>query len=170
MYEQARALYLDVNLRLAKQNAAEMMARLTEEMEQWGAETGMPVELQEDRSLDNLATLQLAWAYGRDRHIIRYQPAAPEILPHRIAHQLELIRLNQRAREAGRAKLFASTAEEKEYAMRIARRDADRLRKQGITGPMADHSARRSSTISRRRISRASPFSTQTTAGRREAV
>lgn len=138
VYEQARALYLEVNHRLAEQSGAEMMAQLEEDMERWGEETGTPVELQEDRSLDTLATIQLAWVYGRGRHIIKHQPAPPELLAHRVAHQFELIRLNHRAREAGRAKVFASTQEQQEYAMRVVRHDADRLRKQGITGARAE--------------------------------
>lgn len=138
VYEQGRALFLDVNRRLARQRGTEMMERLEEAMAHFGAETGIPIELQPDRGLSTLAVSQMAWVYGRDRHVIKYQPAAPEIVPHRIAHQFELIRLNHRAREAGRAKVFVTTPEQKANALRFVRRDADGLRRQGITGARAD--------------------------------
>ena len=138
VYEQARTLYLDVNRRLAQQNHKEMRDRLTQAMDAFAAESGTPVELQEDTGIDVFATSQLAWVYGRDKHVIRYQTAAPEVLPYRIGQQFEHIRLAHHAREMGRSRVLVSPPSNREYALRIVRKDADGLRRQGISGATLD--------------------------------
>ena len=138
VYRQAQRLYLDVNRRLAQQSQRQMLEQLRAEMDDFGERTGLPIELQEDAGLQVLATTQLAWIYGRQKHVIRHQPGEPEMLPHWIAHQFELIRLNWRAREAGRAKLFTSSTAQNQYALRIARKDAGSLRRRGLDETAVD--------------------------------
>ena len=139
VYEQARALYLDVNRRLARENHAEMRRRLMQAMDAFTAKSGTPIELQEDTSIDVFATSQLAWVYGRDKHVIRYQTAAPEFLPYRIGQQFEHIRLAHHAREMGRSRVLVSPPNNREYALRIVQKDADGLRRQGISGAALDN-------------------------------
>jgi Flp pilus assembly protein TadD len=138
VYEQARALYLEVNRQLAQQNHAEMLDRLKQAMDDFAAESGTAIELQEDSGIDLFATSQLAWVYGRDKHIIRYQATSPEVLPYRIGQQFEHIRVAHHARESGRARVLASSPSNKEYALRIVRKDTEGLRRQGLSGSALD--------------------------------
>jgi Tfp pilus assembly protein PilF len=137
VYEQARALYLDVNRRTAQENDALITGRLEEAIEDHTAETGYPVDLERDDSLSVAATTKLAWVYGQSRHIIRYKATAPAILPHLIAHEFEHIRLAHEARQAGRSKLFTSTARLEEYALGGSNGNRRKLQRRGFSDQMA---------------------------------
>jgi len=133
VYEQARALYVQVNRIVAEDNHAEMLARLEDVFEDYAAETSYPIELQQDDSLKLPATTKLAWVYERAHHVIKYSPTAPPaILPHLIAHEFEHIRLAYEAREAGRGKVFVSTDQITQNVLNSSSRSQRELRRRGI--------------------------------------
>jgi Tfp pilus assembly protein PilF len=136
VYEEARALYLDVNRRVAQENHPQMLQGLEEALEDHAEQTGYPIDLEQDDSLGVAATTKLAWVYGRERHIIKYKATAPAILPHLIAHEFEHIRLAHEARQAGCGKVFVSTDRAREYALRGSSGRKLKLRSRGLSDQM----------------------------------
>ena len=133
VYVEARGLYVEVNRTVAEDNHAEMLARLQDAFEDYAADTGYPIELQQDDSLKVPATTKLAWVYGRAHHVIQYRPTtAPAILPHLIAHEFEHIRLAYEARQAGRDKVFVSTDRITQDVLDTSSRAQRELRRRGV--------------------------------------
>ena len=93
VYAQGRDLYLKTQHDLAQANFALFMDRLRGDAEDLGRATGYPIRWQEMPQLEVAARAELAWMHGRSEHIVRYRATDEAILPHRIAHELEHIRL-----------------------------------------------------------------------------
>ena len=139
VYDEARALYLDVNRRIAQDSHTETMERLRQTLEDHAAQTGYPIDLEQDDTLSVAASTKLAWVYGRPRHIIKYRATEPAILTHLIAHEFEHIQLAYEARQAGRGKVFASTDIVREYATDDSHGGKRRLQRKGFSdGLIAD--------------------------------
>jgi len=132
VYEQARALYVEANYRLAQDRHAEAMERLKDAMDAHAAQTGYPIELEQDDALTVAATTRLAWQYRESHHLIRYKSPEPAIIAHLIAHEFEHIQLAYEAREAGRGKLFGGTERVSEYAARESGGSRRELRRRGF--------------------------------------
>jgi len=139
VYDEARALYVDVNRRIAQDSHTEIMERLREALEDHAARTGYPIDLEQDDTLSVKASTKLAWVYGRPRHIIKYRATEPVILTHLIAHEFEHIQLAYEARQAGRGKVFTSTDIVREYATDDSHGGKHRLQRKGFSdGLIAD--------------------------------
>lgn len=136
VYEEARALYIDVNRRIAQDSHTEVMERLREAMEEHAAQTGYSIDLKQDDALSVAATTRLAWKYGQRRHVIRYKSTEPAILTHLIAHEFEHIQLAYEARQAGHGKIFGATETVIEYAARDSDGSRRKLRRKGLSDQM----------------------------------
>ena len=132
VYAQGSDLYLKIQHDLAQANFTLFMDRLRGESEDLGRATGYPIRWQEMPKLEVAARAELAWMHGRSEHIVRYRTTDEAILPHRIAHELEHIRLIYEARTTDRNRLFASTPATLEHARRLVGQDRRKLRAQGL--------------------------------------
>ena len=132
LYAEARRLYLQANQRLAAASVTQMMDHVEQTrlaLEQAG---NIPIRIRQDDSLTVDATAQLAWRYARGYHLLKYRNKSPSITPHLLAHELEHLALELDARAAGRNRFFASTASNRDYAIRSVAGDTTRLKSAGI--------------------------------------
>jgi len=132
VYEQGRSLYLELSQKVAEKNQGEIAEKLQKLMDDFSAETGYPIEVERDDSLDVSAASRVAWVHKRASHLIQYKSTAAGIHPHRIAHEFGHLQLAHEARAAGRGKLFVVPHESKERVLRSLGKDARRLRGKGI--------------------------------------
>ena len=109
VYQQARSLYRNIRRRRAEQNHEQLMAQMRQVLAAYSKASGYQVRLQEDRSLETTAKIELAWRYGRAAHVIRYNTDKNAVgLPYLIAHEFEHALLAQEARAAQRNLHFAT--------------------------------------------------------------
>ena len=109
VYQQARSLYRNIRRRRAEQNHEQLMAQMRQVLAAYSKASGYQVRLQEDRSLETTAKIELAWRYGRAAHVIRYNTDKNAVgLPYLIAHEFEHALLVQEARAAQRNLHFAT--------------------------------------------------------------
>lgn len=119
LYAQARQLYLDTNTRVAETAYDRAMEFIAERQRALADQTGYPIETVADETLqDASAVTQMAWTHHRERHLLKYRQTNHAIIPHLLAHELEHIALEYRARQAGRARTFVTTARSREHAIR----------------------------------------------------
>jgi hypothetical protein len=82
----------------------------------------------EDNSLQRVsARTEMAWKHNRPFHRIVYRNLDKAVTPHLIVHELEHISLESDARKVGRNRIFLSTSESRELAIRSIRDDVFRL-------------------------------------------
>lgn len=139
---EARKLYAAVNERRALQDHERLMHYVFGRKDELEAETGYPVEIVEDPRLSpEYATLQPAWKYRRDHHLLRYRVKNPTITPHLLLHELRHLVLEAAARRAGRNRVYVMTARNRELAYRSIEGEIARLRQQGLLADTVDRVA-----------------------------
>ncbi|MDO8672644.1 MAG: tetratricopeptide repeat protein [Dehalococcoidia bacterium] len=131
VYQQARALCLDVNQRIIEKTYDSMMKTIDERMAQVKLETGFGVQLVEDNKLDVLAISEMAWRHGLPQHRIRYKSKTRLVVPHLLAHELEHISLEHEARALGQNRTFTTSSRTREIALRAVGNHAFKLRQKG---------------------------------------
>ncbi len=136
VYQQARSLYHNIRRRRAEQNRDQHMAQLRVILAAYGKESGYQVRLQEDRSLETAAKIELAWRYGHSAHVIRYNTDKNDVgLPYLIAHEFEHALLAQEARAAGRNLHFATDQNTERVVYAIIDKDIRHLHKRRDLSP-----------------------------------
>lgn len=139
LYVEARKLYAAVNERSARQDSERLMQYVFGRKDELEAETGYPIEIVEDPRLSpEYATLQPAWKYRRDHHLLRYRVKSPTITPHLLPHELRHLMLEAAARRAGRNRVYVMTARNRELAYRSIEGEIGKLRKQGLPADVVD--------------------------------
>ena len=133
VFENARALFVDVQTGLAEQHHAaanEAVEKLRVEMEQL---SGYPVRVSyEDFQAKIGAMMQMAWKHSRDHHLIRCRKSYPKpLMPHMLAHELGHLRLESNARRSGKNRFFVSSAKARETMIRSMEGDILRWQKRG---------------------------------------
>ena len=133
VFANARALFVDIQTSLAERHhaaATEAVEKLRVEMEQL---SGYPVRVSYEDFQEKVgASIQMAWKHRRDYHLIRCRKSFPErLMPHLLAHELEHVRLESNARRSGKNRLFVSSANTREVAIRSMGDDIVRLQKRG---------------------------------------
>ena len=94
------------------------MAQMRQVLAAYSKASGYQVRLQEDRSLETTAKIELAWRYGRAAHVIRYNTDKNAVgLPYLIAHEFEHALLAQEARAAQRNLHFATDQNTEQVVM-----------------------------------------------------
>ncbi|MCU7550394.1 tetratricopeptide repeat protein [Chitinophagaceae bacterium LB-8] len=91
-----------------------------------------PVLLQQDSTIATPAKLELAEKYNRPHHIVKYRAKTP-YTPHLIMHELVHLQFIEEARAAGVNELFISHEDSRQQFIKDFRKEAEKLRKQGIS-------------------------------------
>jgi tetratricopeptide (TPR) repeat protein len=131
-YQQASGLYLEINKLIAEKEYDQMMANITNRKVSIEAETGFPIEIIEDNTLEYVSAVsQMAWKHNRNEHIVRYRKKMPAVTPHLVAHELEHIILEHNARKENRNRVFITTANSREYSIKAISDHISKLKKQG---------------------------------------
>jgi tetratricopeptide (TPR) repeat protein len=132
VYQHAHALYLELNKHVAEETYDQLMASIMGQKIRVEEQTGYPIQIVEDNTLEYVSAIsQMAWKHNRDKHIIRYRKRIPAMTPHLIAHELEHIVLEQSARNAGRNRVFMTTANTREHAIKVISDHILKLKRQG---------------------------------------
>ncbi len=132
IYKYARDLYLDLNKQRAEKEYDQMMSAISIQQKKLGEETGYPVQIIEDNTLEYISgTAQMAWKHNREDHVIRYRNKSAAITPHLLAHEMEHIVLEKNARQAHRNKYFMTTPTTREHSIRAVGDHIFKLKKQG---------------------------------------
>ena len=136
VYQQARSLYRNIRRRRAEQNHEQLMAQMRQVLAAYSKASGYQVRLQEDRSLETTAKIELAWRYGRAAHVIRYNTDKNAVgLPYLIAHEFEHALLAQEARAAQRNLHFATDQNTERVIYAILDKDIRHLHKRRDLSP-----------------------------------
>lgn len=136
VYQQARLLYRNIRRRRAEQNRDQHMAQLRALLDAYSKASGYQVRLQEDRSLETTAKIELAWRYGRSAHVILYNTDKNDVgLPYLIAHEFEHALLAQEARAAQRNLHFATDQNTERVVYAILDKDIRHLHKRRDLNP-----------------------------------
>ena len=140
VYGQARLLYRQIRRRRAEQNHEQLMVRMRATLDAYSKASGYQVRLQEDRSLETAAKIELAWRYGRSGHVIRYNTDKNAVgLPYLIAHEFEHALLMQEARDAQRNVNFATDQYTERVVYAVIDKDIRHLHKRrDLTPQMID--------------------------------
>jgi tetratricopeptide (TPR) repeat protein len=132
IYQYARELYLELNKQHAEKDFDRMMAAIADQQKKIGKETGYPIQITEDNSLEYISgTAQMAWKHNRTDHVIRYRNKSSAMTPHLLAHEMEHIVLEHNARQARRNKFFMTTPATREHSIRAVGDHILKLKKQG---------------------------------------
>ena len=136
VYQQARSLYRNIRRRRAEQNHEQLMAQMRQVLAAYSKASGYQVRLQEDRSLETTAKIELAWRYGRAAHVIRYNTDKNAVgLPYLIAHEFEHALLAQEERAAQRNLHFATDQNTERVIYAILDKDIRHLHKRRDLSP-----------------------------------
>jgi len=126
--EKVRQLYSELHFKLAERTFGSMMDYLDTRRRLLEEESRYPIEFIEDITLEYVsARTQTAWKHNRDHHEIRYKRKDRLTLPHILAHEMEHIQLEYKAREVGRNRLFVIDAGVDQQPMRSTRDDLNKL-------------------------------------------
>jgi tetratricopeptide (TPR) repeat protein len=119
IFEQARMFYCGLNDLIAARDINSAMEFVNQKKAELEQESGFAIKIEEDNQIGYIsAKTQMAWRHSRAYHNVRYKKNLPHVIPHIITHELEHIHLEHKAREAGRNRIFVSTAESRELALR----------------------------------------------------
>jgi len=134
VYKNARELYLELSIELARRACKMLMDSIMERKEALEIATGHPIVIEEDNSLEYISAVsQMAWKHKRNEHRVRYCMRSDAMTPHLVAHELEHIVLEQEARLINRNRFFATTAKTREYAVRAIADHITKLQRQGYS-------------------------------------
>jgi Tfp pilus assembly protein PilF len=135
VYAQARQLYARVQADLARRDESEMFKCVQNYKAGLEALSGYPIKIEEGDLTGTIgARIQMAWAHGRDHHLITTRRgSAPELLCHRETHELTHLKIEAEARQAGKNQFFITNERTHAAAHMALRADADKLRRSGST-------------------------------------
>ena len=134
VFDEARKFYQSLMVELAEKKhddafkAVEVMKRELQSL------SGYPVRVQTGDVPGKLAAImQMAWAHGRDHHLLVHRGDYPEhLLMHLIAHELGHLRLECAARKQNRNRILVATPANREKACGSMAVDVGKLRRMGL--------------------------------------
>ena len=104
LHKECRELYLRVSAQVAESDSQQLWIATLAYRDELAKDTSTPVDLVEDNGLaDATASSAPAWKGNCGRHIIRYNARGVAVIPHVVARELETIRMEHEARQAGKA-------------------------------------------------------------------
>lgn len=135
VYEGARQMYLKLQGELAERNESELFKLVQGYKAETETLSGYPVRLQSEKLEANVgATIQMAWKYQRDFHVLKIRASYPPPLAgHLEGHELTHLKMESEARQLGKNKFFSVTAATREMALRSLGNDIRRWEKLGFT-------------------------------------
>jgi Tfp pilus assembly protein PilF len=89
------------------------------------------IQLEENKDITTAAKIEFAERYGRDYHLVQYNPKYPAY-PHLIMHELTHLEFVLDAREAGANKVFYATADHRAAYDKKLKTWRKNMRKQGL--------------------------------------
>jgi len=135
VFVQARKIYGELMAEFAEKKSKDMWKVIEDIKNELADLSGYPVRIQSGGTPgDTMAVIQMAWKHGRNYHLIIHKEDIPDpILIHLIAHELEHLRLECAARQAGRNRYLVSTAANREKVIRSMAKDVTRWKRQGFS-------------------------------------
>jgi len=135
VFVQARKIYGELMAEFAEKKSKDMWKVIEDIKNELADLSGYPVRIQSGGTPSGtMAVIQMAWKHGRNYHLIIYKEDIPDpILIHLIAHELEHLRLECAARQAGRNRYLVSTAANREKVIRSMAKDVTRWKRQGFS-------------------------------------
>ena len=135
VYEGARQMYLKLQGELAERNESEVFKLVQSYQIEVEALSGYPVRIQTGELEAKVgATIQMAWKYNRDFHLLKLREDYPQPLTgHLQSHELTHLKLESLARKQSRNKFFSVSAATRETALRSLGNDIRRWEKLGFT-------------------------------------
>ncbi len=134
VYEGARQMYLKLQGELAERNESELFKLVQGYKAETETLSGYPVRLQSEALAANVgATIQMAWKYKRDHHLLKIRASYPPPLAgHLESHELTHLKMESVARQANRNRFFSSSPASRETALRSLGNDIRRWEKLGF--------------------------------------
>ncbi len=135
VFTQARKIYGELMAEIAEKKRKDMWKVIEDIKNELADLSGYPIRIQSGGSPGGtVAVIQMAWKHGRNYHLILHKEnISDQILIHLIAHELEHLRLECAARQAGRNRYLVSTAANREKAIRSMAKDVTRWQRQGFS-------------------------------------
>ena len=126
--KECREFYLRLSAQVADTDHDRLWKDVLAYRDQIAGITACPVDLIEDNCLeDTTATSVPAWRGASGKHVVRYNSRGKPVMPHIVARELEAIRMEHEARQAGKAsdRAYASDSPDRataieEHVRRIA--------------------------------------------------
>ena len=137
--DQARKLYGPVQEKLASQQHPEAFKAVHNFRAELESRSGFPVQVTEGVFRDKTtATIQMAWKYGRDHHLIKMREGLPESLHvHQLAHELSHLELEAAARQVNKNRSFATNPRTEQVSMQRLAGDIQKLQRKGYPAEAA---------------------------------
>jgi FimV-like protein len=134
VFDQARTLYGTVQEDLMKQQHPEAFKAVENLRADTERLSGYQVRVTQGEFKDKTsATIQMAWKYGRDHHLITFRTSLPEPLrTHQMAHELSHLQLEAEDRIAGKNRFFVTTAATERRALERLNNDIHHLQRKGF--------------------------------------
>jgi tetratricopeptide (TPR) repeat protein len=134
VFDQARTLYGTVQDDLMKQQYPEAFKAVENFRAGLEQLSGYPVRMTEGEFKDKTsATIQMAWKYGRDHHLIKFRMSLPEDLrTHQMAHELSHLQLEAEARKVGKNRFFVTTTATERSVLQCLDGDIRKLQRKGF--------------------------------------
>lgn len=136
LYKKSAGFLLDVAGRLTSQiDSKSVVNSFVKELE---VKTDVDIKVREDKDLKTAAKIEYAEVHGRDYHLVLYKPKHPGV-DHLILHELTHLELAHEAREIDNQKVFTSNASTKSSFKAAYKKDAEKLKKQGVPEAKVDN-------------------------------
>ena len=101
--KECREYFLRLNAHVAESDHEPMWQAVLSCRDELAQITALPVELVEDNSLEDTTAISVpAWRGDNGRHVVRYNSKGQAVVPHIVARELETIRMEHEARQAGK--------------------------------------------------------------------
>ena len=135
VFSQSREIYGELMAELAEKKCKEMWKVIEDIKSKLAVLSGYPIRVYSGETPSGtIAVIQMAWKHKRDYHLIIHKRNIPDpILIHLIAHELEHLRLECAAKQAGRNRYLVSTAANQKRAIRSMAKDITRWQRQGFS-------------------------------------
>jgi hypothetical protein len=133
IFDESRLQYEECQEELAKRYAREVEHEISNLIAQLEESTGYPVHREERGDVPfAVAKMEAAWTHRKPHHtIVTKADANPLHLGHLVSHELMHLRLQHDARVAGRNRLFMTSAQTREFAIRSMAADIEALQRTG---------------------------------------
>ncbi len=135
VYDGARQLFGKLQVDLAQRNESETFKLVQNYKGEMETLSGYPIRIQEENFESKLgATIQMAWKYKRDFHLLKIRASyPPPLVSHLESHELTHLKLESEARKAAKNLFFSTTAKTRETAIRSFAGDIRKWEKAGYT-------------------------------------
>ena len=134
VFDQTRALYDALQDDLMKEQHSEAFKAVENLRAGLELLSGYPVRVTEGEFKDKTtATIQMAWKYGRDYHLIKHRAGvAEDLLTHQMAHELTHLQMEAEARKADKNRFLTTTDQTEKAVLQRLDGDIRKLRQSGF--------------------------------------